>query len=183
MKIALIDIGSNTIRLVVYDGTEEIENTADYAGLVAEVSNGKISPSGIMKLSSSLIKMKKRAEELGCDEIYAFATASLRGVEDKEGLVSYIEEVTGLRMEIISGEAEAMYDYYGIRSIYNEKHGIAFDLGGGSCQMILFKYGKIREFLSMPIGSLKIYSDYVYGLLPDAEEKSRIGRIIRKKIQ
>jgi len=111
MRIALIDIGSNTIRLVVYDGDKEIENTADHAGLVAEVSEGKITPAGISKLTTALVSMKKRAIELGSEKIYAFATASLRDIEDKEGLISFIEETSGIKIEIISGESEAMYDY------------------------------------------------------------------------
>jgi len=182
MRIALIDIGSNTIRLVVYDGDKEIENTADHAGLVAEVSEGKITPAGISKLTTALVSMKKRAIELGSEKIYAFATASLRDIEDKEGLISFIEETSGIKIEIISGEAEAMYDYYGIRSIYNEKNGVAFDLGGGSCQIILFRYGTVREFLSMPIGSLRLYSDIVSDILPDDEEINRIARVVRKNL-
>ena len=86
MKTALIDIGSNTIRLVIYDGKKEIKNTAVYAGLISDVYEGEISQEGIFKIVSALRSMKKTANEYSCDEIYAFATASLRDISDKDGL-------------------------------------------------------------------------------------------------
>ncbi len=174
MRNALIDIGSNTIRLALYDEAEEIYNEAHYAELIKEVSDGKITKNGILKLSSSLISMKAKAEELGAGNIYAFATASLRGVVDKSSLISNIKEATGIEMEIISSDKEAYYDFLGLKSSKNISEGIAFDLGGGSCQLMSFSNGGVIETVSLPIGSLKLHSLLVADILPTQEEKEKM---------
>ncbi|MBP3361359.1 MAG: hypothetical protein J6N52_10930 [Clostridia bacterium] len=179
MRTALIDIGSNTIRFVAYQQDRQIENFAEHAGLIADVSGGRISPAGISKLVKALTAMNKRAAELECDTVYAFATASLRNIEDKRSLSDYIRSVTGTEIDFISGEQEAMYDFAGLRSMYNESSGAAFDLGGGSCQLIYYERDKVCEFKSLPIGSLKLYTAYVNGEIPTEEEKSRIARRVR----
>ena len=182
MKNALIDVGSNTIRLVVYDGFKEIENYADHAGLIADVSDGEISPVGIAKIVRSLGEMKKKANALGADNIYAFATASLRDITDKEGLVCLVKAATGIEIEIISGDKEAYYDYLGLKMINNLTEGIAFDLGGGSCQLLAFAEENIRGFVSLPLGGLKLHRDFVKGNIPDSYEMSEISAFARNKI-
>lgn len=182
MRTALIDIGSNTIRFVAYQQDKQIENFAEHAGLIADVSEGKISANGISKLVNALTAMNKRAAELQCDNVYAFATASLRSIDDKKGLSDYIRSASGVEIDFISGEQEAMYDFEGLRSMYSESSGAAFDLGGGSCQLMYYEKDKVREFKSLPIGSLKLYTEYVSGEIPTAEEKGRIARSVRARL-
>lgn len=179
---ALIDIGSNTIRLVVYEGFKEIENYADYAGLIADVSNGEISPVGIGKITKALLGMKKRAEALGATNIYAFATASLRDIEDKESLVSFIKVATGIEIEMISGEAEAYYDYLGLKKVNNIYDGAAFDLGGGSCQIMVFKNDKVEGAVSLPLGGLKLHTGFVKGNIPSSDEREQLAEYVKSKV-
>ena len=180
---ALIDIGSNTIRLVVYDGEREIYNHADYAELIKEVSDGKISNNGILKLCKSLMSMKVKAESYKADNIYAFATASLRDVEDKITLIIQIKDATGVEIEIISSDREAYYDFLGIKSVKNINEGLAFDLGGGSCQLMSFSGGEVKEFVSLPIGSMRLHSLYVNDILPNIEEAKKIADVTEKQIR
>lgn len=182
MRNALIDIGSNTIRLVVYDGLEEIYNEAHYAELIKEVSGGKITEVGIIKLFKSLSYMKQKSEELNAENIYAFATASLRDIEDKDSLINEIKNLTGIEFKIISSEKEAYYDFLGLKSAYNINEGLAFDLGGGSCQLMSFSGGTVRETISVPIGSLKLHSLFVKDILPTEEERERILEYTSRQI-
>lgn len=182
MRNALIDIGSNTIRLVVYDGLEEIYNEAHYAELIKEVSGGKITEVGIIKLFKSLSYMKQKSEELNAENIYAFATASLRDIEDKDSLINEIKNLTGIEFKIISSEKEAYYDFLGLKSAYNINEGLAFDLGGGSCQLMSFSGGTVRETISVPIGSLKLHSLFVKDILPTEEEQERILEYTSRQI-
>lgn len=182
MRNALIDVGSNTIRFVAYDGNKEIDNYADYAGLIAEVKDGELSAGGIGKIINALSKMNIRAESLGCKDIYAFATASLRDIKDKSALISLIKELCGIELQIISGEDEAKYDYYGLRAVNNVKDGAAFDLGGGSCQILVFSDNEVLEWSSFPIGSLKLHSEFVSGILPDIYERDAISEHVSKNI-
>ncbi len=183
MKNALIDIGSNTIRLVVYDGYNETENYADYAGLIADVSEGEISPVGIGKIVKSLTDMKSRAIELGAENIYAFATASLRDINDKESLISLIKSATGIDLEIITGEEEAYYDYLGLKCVNNLTDGIAFDLGGGSCQLMVFRNDEVEGSVSFPLGGLKLHTDFVKDNLPTEFEMEKISEFAISKVK
>ncbi len=182
MISALIDIGSNTIRLVVYDNDKEIENYADYAGLIADVSDGEISIVGIGKIIKALKMMKERAEKLGSETVYAFATASLRDIKEKDELVSFIKDATGIEIEIITGEAEAYYDYMGLQMVNNVTDGAAFDLGGGSCQIMVFRNNQVDASVSLPLGGLRIHTDYVKGTLPDTDEKIKISDYVRDTV-
>ncbi len=182
MRNALIDIGSNTIRLVVYEDMKEIYNEAHYAELIKEVFDGKITEGGIIKLFKSLSYMKQKSEELNVENIYAFATASLRDIEDKDALIKEIKNLTGIEIKIISSEKEAYYDFLGLKSAYNVDEGLAFDLGGGSCQLMSFSGGTVREAISVPIGSLKLHSLFVKDILPTEEEQKKILEYTRRQI-
>jgi len=178
----LIDIGSNTIRLVIYEDKKEIFNTADYSGLISYVKDGKLSDEGLKKLTDVLIAMKKISAEYEAESLYAFATASLRDICDKETLIFEIANRTGITIDIISGQAEAMYDYIAIKDCFGTTSGAAFDLGGGSCQLMYFENGLLPECKSMPIGALRMYNTYVSGVLPTKSERREIERCVRKNL-
>ena len=184
MRYGIIDVGSNTIRLVIYEKKGhkwiQIENTAEYAGLLSYIEEGNLTPAGKEKLADALLKMKKICGDFGCNFVYAFATASLRDVADQKGLCSWVKRQTGVDMEIISGIQEAEFDYKGLLEEYPVQNGAAFDLGGGSCQLICFEFGRIVEYDSLKIGSLRLYHQYVCGVLPTAEETEAIRRAVRR---
>lgn len=182
---ALTDIGSNTIRLVIYDtrdGIKEVFNQADYSGLISYVQNGVISEEGICRLVEVLNQMKKISEQYECENLYAFATASLRDVADKEGLIEAVFHKTGITIDILSGAEEAMFDYKAISNAFSVSTGAAFDLGGGSCQLMYFENGALPECKSMPIGALKMYNKHVSGVLPTKDERKAIAAEVRKHL-
>lgn len=183
MKYALIDVGSNTIRLVIYEtgqeGPQIILNDADFSGILSYVKNGVLSEDGFFHIVQILKKMKKTALDSGCGTLYAFATASLRDISDKAALAERIREASGVDVHIISGAEEARYDYLGLRSEFNAADGAAFDLGGGSCQLMYFERGRVMESDSRPIGSLRLYNAYVSGVLPTESERIRIRSKVR----
>ena len=126
--------------------------------------------------------MKQKSEELNAENIYAFATASLRDIEDKDSLIDEIKNLTGIEFKILSSEKEAYYDFLGLKSAYNINEGLAFDLGGGSCQLMSFSGGTVRETISVPIGSLKLHSLFVKDILPTEEEQERILEYTSRQI-
>lgn len=183
---SVIDIGSNTIRLVIYDTSEtppkELLNKAEYASLISYVGNGELSLQGIDVLTKALNSLKKISEDFGCSRLYAFATASLRDVQGKDSLIDTIYHNTGIVMDILSGTEEVMYDYDGLKAAYNVKTGAAFDLGGGSCQLMYFENGTLIEYKSMPIGALRMYNMFVSETLPNQKERDAISRFVRKHL-
>ena len=92
MKIGVIDIGSNTIRLAVYDSEtlEVIKDGVNYAGLIAYVDRNEISEEGKRVLCSGVEEMREVAEGEECEKIIAFATASLRDITDPQSLIDEV---------------------------------------------------------------------------------------------
>ena len=150
MRIGIIDIGSNTVRLAVYDSDtlKVIENGVNYAGLIQYVDNGKISDKGFEVLCDAVLEMKNICQDLNCEEISAFATASLRDISDKESLIKRVKEKTDILIDIISGKKEAELDYLGLLMHYDVKDGAVFDLGGGSGLIITFENGQVITNIS-----------------------------------
>lgn len=184
MRVGVIDIGSNTVRLAVYDfcTLKVIKNGVNYAGLIAYVENGEISKEGLLVLCDAVLEMKQLCEESLCDKIHAFATASLRDVKDKESLIKTVFEKTGVLMEIVSGEREAELDYKGLLMHYDVLDGAAFDLGGGSGQLITFENGAVTNHTSKKIGALKLYKQFVKDTFPTEEEEGKIRKLVRNEL-
>lgn len=184
MSIGVIDIGSNTVRLAVYETKtfKVIENGVNYAGLIAYVEDGKISDAGVDVLCSAVSEMKEICEKVNCENYYAFATASLRDIEDKEALIKTVYDKTGVQMEIISGEREAEFDYLGLKLHYDVKSGAVFDLGGGSGQLITFKDGKVTASVSKKIGALKLYKTFVKGIFPTEAEEISMREFVKEEL-
>ncbi len=184
MSLGVIDIGSNTVRLAVYDNKtlNVIENGVNYAGLIAFVDGGKLSDEGLNVLCSAVTEMKDICKKVNCENYYAFATASLRDIEDKESLIKTVYDKTGVLMEIVSGEREAELDYLGLKMHYDIKDGAAFDLGGGSGQLITFKSGKVTANISKKIGALKLYKTFVEGTFPTEIEETKIREYVKGEL-
>lgn len=184
MRIGIIDIGSNTVRLAVYDSDtlKVIENGVNYAGLIAYVDKGAISDEGFRVLCDAILEMKRICENCLCDKICAFATASLRDISDKDRLLQNIKNQTGILIEIVSGEREAELDYRGLLSNYDVKDGAVFDLGGGSAQVITFQNGKVITHISKKIGALKLYKEFVRGVFPTQAEEERIREYVKGQL-
>lgn len=147
MKYGLIDIGSNTIRAVVYDNGVKTAEDVVYAELLGYVADGTLSGEGKVRLIGALLRLLEICE--GCC-VRAFATASLREVSDKAGLSAEIEKQCGVIIDFVSKEREAYYDRLALESI-GKTDGAGFDLGGGSCQVF---YGDFSG--SYPVGSLRM---------------------------
>lgn len=180
MKLGIIDIGSNTVRLAVYDGLAEISGRVNYAGLISYISDGEISEKGLELLCSSVSEMVQYCKD--CDTYYAFATASLRDISNKSELLNTVYQRTGIKIDIISGEKEAEFDYLGLKLHYNADTGAVFDLGGGSAQLITFENGCVTEYTSKKIGVLKLYNTFVDGVFPSSEEEASIREYIRHEL-
>ncbi|MFZ7120094.1 MAG: phosphatase [Eubacteriaceae bacterium] len=182
MIYALIDMGSNTIRLNIYkckgSDVNLLFTTKDSAGLVGYVKDGVLSQKGINKACNVLNKFNELIKNFEIDQLKIFATASLRNINNTEDVLKFIEKKTGLRVDVISGEDEAVFDFIGATKVVNVKDGVLIDIGGGSTELVAFEDGKIIHALSIPIGSLKLYKRYVSHLFPKKKEMKKIKKMV-----
>lgn len=186
MKYAIIDIGSNTIRMVVFsivdDKPEIIGNARERSILLDCVYDRVLDRRGMVFLSELLSDMKNQCEDLNCADIRAFATASLRNVDNTDQVREYVQERTGINIRIITGDEEAQYDYAGLKYVKQTYDGVALDLGGGSCQIFRYTNGELVHKVSLPIGSLRMYHKFVVGEIPTKEEAKSLYNYIIEQI-
>ena len=161
MKYAVIDIGSNTVRLAVYltdgDNFSPVFSQKYIIGLAGYVTDGFLQPEGIRKACDTLLQCRSLIALFdGIAETYVFATASLRNVQNTQEAVDQIFMVTGFSVDVLSGQAEAYLDYYGVLHEAPLENGLLFDIGGGSTEIVTFAHDGPGLIESLPIGSLNL---------------------------
>ena len=138
MKYALIDIGSNSIRLNVYNMDniqKEVFSKKYMAGLAGLVEDGKLSDKGIKKLMKVLSAQKMLLDYLPIDEIYVFASASLRNVDNGKDIVKKVKKELDLNIDLISEDDEAFYGAEGMKMAYDFDDYYTIDIGGGPTEL------------------------------------------------
>lgn len=186
MICGVIDIGSNTIRLSVYeyDGVKirKLFHKKSTAGLAGYIKDDMMDQAGIDRCCQVLQDFRETTDLLPMDVMEVFATASLRNIRNSEEAVKKINASTGYDINLLSGTEEAEYGYYGIRSMFDLDHGMGIDIGGGSTEITLFSEGKIRYASSFPIGSLKLYRKNVSKIIPTEKEMQAIKKQVKDTV-
>ncbi|MGN0157782.1 MAG: hypothetical protein ACI39W_01355 [Brotaphodocola sp.] len=183
----IIDIGSNTMRLSCYRVVDKtlisVFHKKAMAGLAGYVDENKnLSQEGINKAIKTLEDFQKIVMCVGMDNLYVIATASFRNVENTKEIVAQIRERTGMEVQVLSGEEEAICDFNGAR--YNDRmdDGMVIDIGGGSTELVPFRGDHAKHAVSIPLGSLNLFSKYVEELFPDKSEELQIRARVRKEL-
>ena len=183
MNYSLIDIGSNSIRLTVYEinGTsfKPLFHSKIMAGLAGYVEKEKLSKDGIEAAASALLKFKNILQSLSVENVSAFATASLRNIKNTEKVVKKLKNATGFDIEIIEGNEEALLSYYGAKLELNTfTEGAFTDIGGASTEIISFSNDTPIYTASYRIGSLNLFKKYVKNVIPDKKSLAQISDAI-----
>ncbi len=164
-KVAVVDIGSNSVRLVVYNGIRRsptpIFNEKVLCGLASAMAEtGRLDKSGAKLAYECIGRFVKLAEVMKVKKLYLFATSAVRDAQDGDDFVKKIEKDYKVKIEILPGEEEAKYAGLGIVSALDHASGVVADLGGGSLELIGIKSGKLfTEGVSYPLGPLRISGD------------------------
>lgn len=182
MKQALIDIGSNSIRLTLYEILEDsfkiLFREKVMAGLADYVENGRLSAEGIDCACSGLLGFRNILETLEIENIRGFATASLRNISNTEQALAVIRAATGYSVEVLSGEDEAVFGYAGAMQELHLSSGAFLDIGGASTEIVIFDDGRPEDLASFPIGSLSLYRRCVKNILPGEGSLKRLRQEI-----
>ena len=187
MKIGIVDVGSNTVRIVVYNVENEnvaveIVNERYFVGLIEYVEKDVLTYEGTLKLIEALQSVKELIDVIKCDNVYCFGTAALRSIKNDEDVLFKVKKDVGFDINIISSQEEIFYDYAGIKKYIDEDFGVGLDLGGGSCQLFSFANDEIINSASMEIGSLITYKKFINGLLPNKKEIKEIKKYVKKQL-
>lgn len=162
--IAAIDVGSNAIRLIVgrviYDDKlEPIENIRMPVRLGQDAfSHGQIREETALLAVDAFTRFQKVAENYGAERIRAVATSAMREAANSDMLCDRIARMTGIEIEIISGEEEARLIHLAVAQAVNlkNKHAMLIDIGGGSVEVTLSQNGNILSTESYNMGTVRM---------------------------
>ncbi|MFZ3482345.1 Ppx/GppA family phosphatase [Sphingomonas sp. 3-13AW] len=157
---AIIDIGSNSVRLVVYSGPLRLPsvvfNEKVLAGLGGSLSRtGSIDRTAMSMAATAIARFAWLTREMKVSEVRTVATAAVRDASNGSELIA-LAAAEGLEVEVLPGEAEAIGAGYGVLSAFPDADGIVGDLGGGSLELVRVSRGEVRERTSFPLGVLRI---------------------------
>ena len=159
-QYGIADIGSNTIVLLVYEMEDgkpiSIYHKSTPSHLIDDVSDDRImSQDGIEKAQQVLFTYSEILDEMDVHFRYACITEPCR-IQNQKQLIAALQE-TGFEIHPLSGHQEAALDYEGtLFSCPQYKNGIAFDVGGGSTELISFQDNKAVEAMSFPLGCVRL---------------------------
>lgn len=182
MKYGVIDVGSNSVRLMISDGKNTIYKKVITTRLAEGMGEGVLQPVAIDRTASAVSFFVEQAKEECVDEIYAYATAAVRQSKNGNVFIDKVKDLCGIDVEIVSGETEAEL---GVKGALSGFDGGVIDVGGASTEVIVVKDGKIKYSKSLNVGAVKIkdacgqdfdkVKEYIdnkiveYGSIPNAE--------------
>ncbi|RYL92656.1 Ppx/GppA phosphatase family protein [Sporolactobacillus sp. THM19-2] len=177
-KHVMIDIGSNSIRLVVIgiDKHYFFEELLNFKA-VARLSNyidahDQLSETGISILLTVLQRFRSIiSREKNITAIDAVATAAMRKAKNRDQVFARVKERTGLTIRLLSGLKEAYYGYYAVINSTYIENGISIDIGGGSTEVTVFRNREMIHAHSFAFGAVTLYKTYYAGGDPKARDK------------
>ena len=178
-RIGIIDIGSNSIRLVVYDQNKRspipIYNEKVLCALGKGLAtSGVLNPEGVIMGKDALRRFVAMGRNMGISELYVIATAAIRDARDGRSFTSWLEKSYGVKADIISGEEEAKLGAFAVCSSIYRPRGITADLGGGSLELVRVNDGKISGHTSLLLGSLRMLDE-------SKGDRDKLHKIIDKR--
>lgn len=159
--VGIIDIGSNTVRLVVYDGLHRTpmalftEKATCALGLTLETT-GKLNPAGVPLALAAIERFVRLAREMAVERLDVLATAACRDATDGADLVAEIERRCHVSVQLLPGEGEARRAAYGVMCATPNADGVVCDLGGGSLELVMVEDMACGDFTTLPLGVLRL---------------------------
>lgn len=179
--IAIVDIGSNSVRLVVYEGLSRaptpLFNEKELCALGRSVAvTGRLSEESMAKAYAALKRFRALAKSMGVGRTFVLATAAARDAANGGEFIAEAERICGCEVQLLSGKREARLSALGVVSGFFKPDGVAGDLGGGSLELIDVKNTRVGEGSTYPLGGLR---------LQDAADRSikKADRIARDALE
>lgn len=184
VRTGIIDIGSNSIRLVIFESNSQgsyrvIDEAKESARLSERVNeNGEFSEDIISLVSTTLLHFRMLCEAAGTQKIRAVATAAIRNAKRSQHIIDVLQNSTGLTIEILSGEQEAYFGFLGMINTLDLQDGYLIDIGGGSTELSLFLNRTIVHSFSFPFGSVQLTKKFGRDGVITEEKQKDIQKMI-----
>ncbi|MET9000407.1 hypothetical protein [Amycolatopsis sp. NPDC004169] len=187
MRLAVLDIGSNSAQLQVVDvsaGAPPLPAHAVKAPtLLAEelLPDGTLSDTGIERVTAAVGQAVDAAVRLGVDQLYPFVTAAVRDAVNRDEVIDHIQAGAGIRPQFLSGEQEARLTYFAARRWYGWSAGrlLLIDIGGGSMELVLGRDVEPELAVSLPLGAGRLTREFLTADPPTRRQLKALRRHVR----
>ena len=159
--ISVIDIGSNSVRLVTYErlsrSPSPIFNEKALCGLDGGLAeSGKLDEEAVENAIAALHRFKVISDQLGSIELWVIATAAAREAANGPEFIERVREICDVEPILLSGQDESLYSAYGVLSGFHHVDGVMGDMGGGSLEIADIKGEEVGEGMTFPLGGLRL---------------------------
>ncbi len=160
-RVGVVDIGSNSVRMVIFDGAARspayFYNEKVMCELGAGLSEtGRLNPKGRERALAALDRFQHLATSLGLPALHAVATAAVREAEDGPDFCAQVEAETGLKINVINGAEEARLSAQGVLLGWPGAYGLICDIGGSSVELAEIGEGEVGRRMTSALGPLKL---------------------------
>jgi exopolyphosphatase / guanosine-5'-triphosphate,3'-diphosphate pyrophosphatase len=167
LKISIIDIGSNTIKLVIY----HVKKDNSFIGIHQESSKVRLGESlaysdslneqSILKSIDVLLLYRDIAKLESANKVICVGTSAVREAKNGKYFTDQVFKKTGLTVKVLNGQEEAYYSYLGASISTCIPNGLFFDLGGGSLEIVYTENFKVKKAQALPLGALRLTRTFV----------------------
>jgi exopolyphosphatase/guanosine-5'-triphosphate,3'-diphosphate pyrophosphatase len=159
--VAIIDIGSNSVRLVVYErlsrSATPLFNEKELCGLARGIATrGRLDPEAIASALTAIRRFRALTDQMRVSSVHVLATAAPREASNGREFIAAVEQVMGVPVLLLPGTEEARLTALGIISGIHNPDGVAGDLGGGSLEVVDIRKGEVGTGETFPLGGLRL---------------------------
>lgn len=159
--IAVVDIGSNSVRLVVFDVYDRtlrpLFNEKVLCGLGRGLSKSKkLNPDGVMLAKENILRFARLVDAMGVERMDLIATAAVRDAKDGSDFVAEVEKLCGCRVQVLDGTEEGRLSAVGVTAGLQDAEGVVGDLGGGSLELVELQDGTPMRRCTLPLGPFRL---------------------------
>jgi len=178
-RVGLIDVGSNTVRLVVFDLDgrlpQPVFNERAFCGLGDRLgTTGKLSEASQRRARETIHRFSSLAKQMKVDHLDIFATSAIRDASNGQDLIDAVYSETRRKMRVLSGSQEAQHSAMGVIAGIPDASGLVGDLGGGSLELASVCNRRIGKTCSLPLGTLRLldmFPDSLDDAIPYIDEE------------
>lgn len=190
MRLGVLDVGSNTVHLLVVDahrGGRPLPAASDKSELrLSELldAEGRLSGGGASQLLAAVQRARAAADELGVEDLVAFATSAVREAADGEAVLARVRDETGVDLQVLPGEEEARLTFLAVRRWFGWSAGrlLALDIGGGSLEVASGVDENPDIAGSLPLGAGRLTRDWLRSDPVKRSELAALRKYVRAQL-
>ena len=192
MKLATLDVGTNTVLMLVAerDVAGAVHAIADFERITrlgrGVDSSGRLDPEAAAQTLAAIVEFAQKARALGAEKIVGAATAALRDVSDGAEFIAQVKARAGIDLEIVTGETEAEFSYLAVsKGLQLDPIAkiLIVDIGGGSTELIRAQPGRKLDLVSLQLGAVRLTERLVHHDPPTSREAADLRLAVNEALQ